>query len=105
MTGFAKTSGGRGVHLAVPIAPEWDFIQVRRAVRAERGGREGFPSRPDVPTREQADSDATAARWDTAPCPHDYQPGVEKSWICDSPARRARRRQRALGLMVRATRI
>ena len=33
-TGFVKTSGGRGVHLSVPIVPEWDFIQVRRAVIA-----------------------------------------------------------------------
>jgi DNA ligase D len=34
MTGFVKTSGGRGVHLAVRIVPEWDFIAVRRAVIA-----------------------------------------------------------------------
>jgi DNA ligase D len=34
MTGFVKTSGGRGMHLAVRIASEWDFIQVRRAVIA-----------------------------------------------------------------------
>jgi len=34
MTGFVKTSGGRGVHLGVRIVPEWDFIQVRRAVIA-----------------------------------------------------------------------
>jgi DNA ligase D len=34
LTGFAKTSGGRGMHLAVRIVPEWDFIQVRRAVIA-----------------------------------------------------------------------
>ena len=34
MTGFVKTSGGRGVHLSVRIVPEWDFIQVRRAVIA-----------------------------------------------------------------------
>ena len=34
MTGYVKTSGGRGLHLAVRIVPEWDFIAVRRAVIA-----------------------------------------------------------------------
>ncbi|HEY2443023.1 MAG TPA: non-homologous end-joining DNA ligase [Streptosporangiaceae bacterium] len=34
ITGYVKTSGGRGVHLAVRIVPEWDFIAVRRAVIA-----------------------------------------------------------------------
>ena len=34
MTGYVKTSGGRGVHLGVRIVPEWDFIGVRRAVIA-----------------------------------------------------------------------
>jgi DNA ligase D-like protein (predicted polymerase) len=34
MTGFVKTSGGRGVHLSMRIVPEWDFVQVRRAVIA-----------------------------------------------------------------------
>ncbi len=34
LTGWAKTSGGRGVHVACPIRPEWDFVQVRRAVIA-----------------------------------------------------------------------
>lgn len=29
---YPKTSGGRGVHVFVPIAPKWDFIQVRHAV-------------------------------------------------------------------------
>jgi DNA ligase D len=33
-TAFVKTSGGRGLHLAVRIAPEWDFIEVRRAAIA-----------------------------------------------------------------------
>ncbi|MCE3554610.1 non-homologous end-joining DNA ligase [Pseudonocardia sp. RS11V-5] len=32
LTGWPKTSGGRGIHVAAPIRPEWDFIQVRRAV-------------------------------------------------------------------------
>ncbi|NED94127.1 ATP-dependent DNA ligase [Phytoactinopolyspora alkaliphila] len=34
MDGFPKTSGGRGVHLYVPIEPRWDFVEVRRAVIA-----------------------------------------------------------------------
>jgi DNA ligase D len=34
MTGFPKTSGGRGIHVAVRIRPEWDFIDVRHAVIA-----------------------------------------------------------------------
>ena len=34
LTGFAKTSGGRGVHVFVPIAPQWDFVDVRHAVIA-----------------------------------------------------------------------
>ncbi|NUT97749.1 MAG: DNA polymerase domain-containing protein [Saccharothrix sp.] len=34
MTGFPKTSGGRGVHVAVRIRPEWDFVDVRHAVIA-----------------------------------------------------------------------
>lgn len=31
IAGYAKTSGGRGVHVFVRIAPRWDFIAVRRA--------------------------------------------------------------------------
>ncbi len=31
MTGFVKTSGNRGVHIAVRIEPRWDFIEVRHA--------------------------------------------------------------------------
>ncbi|RJQ81746.1 ATP-dependent DNA ligase [Pseudonocardiaceae bacterium YIM PH 21723] len=34
LTGFPKTSGGRGIHVLVPIRPEWDFIDVRHAVIA-----------------------------------------------------------------------
>lgn len=34
LTGWAKTSGGRGVHVACPIRAEWDFVQVRHAVIA-----------------------------------------------------------------------
>lgn len=29
MTGFPKTSGGRGVHIAVRIEPRWSFTEVR----------------------------------------------------------------------------
>ncbi|PQP54233.1 ATP-dependent DNA ligase, partial [Mycolicibacterium austroafricanum] len=29
--GFPKTSGGRGVHVFLRIATDWDFIAVRRA--------------------------------------------------------------------------
>jgi len=34
LTGFPKTSGGRGVHVLVRIRPRWDFVEVRRAVIA-----------------------------------------------------------------------
>jgi DNA ligase D-like protein (predicted polymerase) len=34
MTGYPKTSGGRGIHVLVRIRPEWDFVQVRHAVIA-----------------------------------------------------------------------
>jgi DNA ligase D-like protein (predicted polymerase) len=34
LIGYPKTSGGRGIHVLVSIAPRWDFIQVRRAVIA-----------------------------------------------------------------------
>lgn len=34
MSGFVKTSGGRGVHVFIPITPGWDFIATRRAVIA-----------------------------------------------------------------------
>ncbi|NLG48264.1 DNA primase small subunit domain-containing protein [Gordonia sp. (in: high G+C Gram-positive bacteria)] len=48
MTGFAKTSGSRGVHVFVPIRPEWDFIATRRAVIAL--GRELERRAPDTVT-------------------------------------------------------
>ncbi|WP_419999533.1 non-homologous end-joining DNA ligase [Streptomyces boninensis] len=38
LTGFPKTSGGRGLHVFIPIEPKWNFIQVRRAAIA--AGRE-----------------------------------------------------------------
>lgn len=31
LEGYPKTSGGRGVHVFVRIATEWDFVEVRRA--------------------------------------------------------------------------
>jgi DNA ligase D len=34
LTGYPKTSGGRGIHVAVRIRPEWDFVDVRHAVIA-----------------------------------------------------------------------
>lgn len=34
MEGFPKTSGGRGLHVYVPIEPRWTFTQVRRALIA-----------------------------------------------------------------------
>lgn len=34
LTGFPKTSGGRGIHVAVRIRPQWTFVEVRRAVIA-----------------------------------------------------------------------
>lgn len=34
LVGYPKTSGGRGIHVAVRIRPEWDFVDVRHAVIA-----------------------------------------------------------------------
>ncbi|WP_405867225.1 non-homologous end-joining DNA ligase [Streptomyces sp. NBC_00005] len=34
LRGFPKTSGGRGLHVFVPIEPQWTFTQVRRAAIA-----------------------------------------------------------------------
>jgi DNA ligase D len=34
LRGWPKTSGGRGLHVFVPIRPEWTFTQVRRAAIA-----------------------------------------------------------------------
>jgi DNA ligase D-like protein (predicted polymerase) len=37
LTGFPKTSGGRGVHVAVPILPRWTYADVGRAQKALAG--------------------------------------------------------------------
>ena len=34
LAGFPKTSGSRGIHINVPIAPSWSFLQVRRSALA-----------------------------------------------------------------------
>lgn len=34
LTGFAKTSGSRGIHINVPILQQWSFTEVRRAALA-----------------------------------------------------------------------
>ncbi|GAA2670265.1 non-homologous end-joining DNA ligase [Actinoplanes palleronii] len=46
--GYPKTSGGRGVHVYVRIAAQWDFVQVRRAAIAL--AREVERRRPDAIT-------------------------------------------------------
>jgi len=48
MEGFPKTSGGRGLHVYVPIEPRWTFVEARRAVIAL--GRELARRRPDEVT-------------------------------------------------------
>ncbi|MEV0675760.1 non-homologous end-joining DNA ligase [Actinosynnema sp. NPDC050436] len=48
LTGYPKTSGGRGIHVAVRIRPEWDFIDVRHAVIAL--AREVERRAPDLAT-------------------------------------------------------
>ncbi|MDQ0380254.1 non-homologous end-joining DNA ligase [Amycolatopsis thermophila] len=48
LTGYPKTSGGRGVHVLVRIRPEWDFVAVRHAVIAL--GREVARRIPDLAT-------------------------------------------------------
>ncbi|WP_367123430.1 non-homologous end-joining DNA ligase [Streptomyces phytohabitans] len=45
LRGWPKTSGGRGLHVYVPIVPEWTFTQVRRCAIAI--GRELSARQPD----------------------------------------------------------
>ncbi|WP_037568468.1 non-homologous end-joining DNA ligase [Phaeacidiphilus oryzae] len=48
LRGWPKTSGGRGLHVFVPITPDWTFVQVRRAAIAI--GRELERRRPNEVT-------------------------------------------------------
>lgn len=48
LPGYPKTSGGRGIHVFVPVAPEWDFVAARRATIAI--GRELERRLPDQVT-------------------------------------------------------
>lgn len=48
MDGFPKSSGGRGVHVYVPIEPRWTFVEARRALIAL--GRELERRMPDEVT-------------------------------------------------------
>lgn len=48
MTGYPKTSGGRGIHIFVPIEPRWSFVDARRATIAF--GRELERRLPDQVT-------------------------------------------------------
>jgi bifunctional non-homologous end joining protein LigD len=48
LVGWAKTSGSRGVHIWVRIAPEWPFTEVRRAALAF--AREVERRAPDIAT-------------------------------------------------------
>jgi DNA ligase D len=48
VTGWPKTSGGRGVHVYLRIQPRWTFVEVRRAVIAL--ARELERRRPDLVT-------------------------------------------------------
>ena len=48
MAGFPKTSGGRGMHVYVPIEPHWSFVEARRATIAL--GRELARRMPDQVT-------------------------------------------------------
>ena len=48
MEGYPKTSGGRGIHVFVPIEPRWGFVAARRATIAL--GREIERRMPDLVT-------------------------------------------------------
>lgn len=48
LEGFPKTSGGRGLHVYVPIRPQWTFVEARRALIAL--GRELERRMPDQVT-------------------------------------------------------
>jgi DNA ligase D-like protein (predicted polymerase) len=66
LTGWPKTSGGRGVHVLVRIRPEWDFVAVRHAVIAL--GREVARRIPEKATinwwkEERARDRTVASAW------------------------------------------
>ena len=72
-TGYPKTSGGRGIHVAVRIRPEWDFVDVRHAVIAlareveRRDARQGDHVVVEGGTRRDASSWTSTRPPATAP--------------------------------------
>ena len=68
LIGFPKTSGGRGVHVFVPVEPAYGFIEARHAVIAL--GRELARRMPDHVTDQLVEggarrraSSSTSTRW------------------------------------------
>ncbi|CAM5613376.1 non-homologous end-joining DNA ligase [Streptomyces violaceorubidus] len=74
LRGWPKTSGGRGIHVFVPIEPRWTFTQVRRAAIAvgremERRMPSGSPSSGGRRSAASASSSTTTRPPATAPSP------------------------------------
>ena len=94
LRGWPKTSGGRGLHVFVPIEPRWTFTQVRRAAIAV--GRELERRMPEQVTtsvveggaRASGSSSTTTRPPATAPSPPPTPYG---------PARTPRSRRRCAG--------